>query len=160
MIRAKVAAGSVIVAGGFCLLQQRSATEHEPLTWCIYGGMLEQGETAEEGCVREVHEESGIMLRPEELRHLHTIDYPENDFCYVTFITERREPCPVVHSHETRDAGWFEIGQTLDTVFDFLPGPLHSGMQRLVDSGTFGPALLRHALEHVEGERSQGSAVA
>ncbi|HVJ09873.1 MAG TPA: NUDIX hydrolase [Acidisarcina sp.] len=56
-----VGVGAVIIDGGRVLLVQRG---HEPLKgeWSLPGGALELGETLKQGVVREVLEETGLVV--------------------------------------------------------------------------------------------------
>src|ERR1700704_2419540 len=64
--RPLVGVGGVIVDQGRALLIRRGS---EPLLgeWSIPGGMLELGETLEEGVARELREETGLAVRVIEL---------------------------------------------------------------------------------------------
>ncbi|MGC8549767.1 MAG: NUDIX hydrolase [Acidobacteriaceae bacterium] len=58
-----VGVGAVVVHEGRVLLIERA---NEPLKgeWSLPGGVLELGETLEEGVVREVEEETGLRVKP------------------------------------------------------------------------------------------------
>ena len=45
---------------------KRKSWPHEGM-WAIPGGFVEQGETLQEGASRELHEEAGVIIPPEEL---------------------------------------------------------------------------------------------
>ncbi|HKN23195.1 MAG TPA: NUDIX hydrolase [Terracidiphilus sp.] len=64
-----VGVGAVVVHEGRVLLVRRGS---EPLKghWTLPGGVLEVGETLVEGVVREVHEETGLVVEPLELVEL------------------------------------------------------------------------------------------
>src|SRR5258708_12234493 len=64
--RPMVGVGGVIIVQGRALLIRRGS---EPLLgeWSIPGGMLELGETLEEGVARELLEETGLSARVVEL---------------------------------------------------------------------------------------------
>jgi 8-oxo-dGTP diphosphatase len=64
-----VGVGAVVVEGGRVLLVQRG---REPLKgkWSLPGGMLELGESLHEGVIREVREETGLLVEPVELIEL------------------------------------------------------------------------------------------
>lgn len=150
----KLGAGAILVARGFILLQQRSITEHEPLTWCIYGGMIERGESLLQGCIREVQEEAGLDVEEIRLSPVHTNDYPEQNFRYVSFFGELAEALPVVNSHETNDAGWFQLGTTEETLFARCPAPMHSGMAALLADRGVRARLLHHAQTHAASKEN------
>ena len=64
-----VGVGAVVVHEGRVLLVRRG---HEPLKgqWSLPGGLLELGESITDGVVREVKEETGLMVEPVELVEL------------------------------------------------------------------------------------------
>jgi 8-oxo-dGTP diphosphatase len=64
-----VGVGAVVVDEGRVLLVRRGS---EPLKghWTLPGGVLEVGETLVEGVVREVREETGLLVEPIELVEL------------------------------------------------------------------------------------------
>ena len=77
-----VGVGAVLVHEGRILLIRRGK---EPLRgrWVVPGGTVELGETLEEALVREVQEETGLVVRPREVvavfdrihRDGHRVDY-------------------------------------------------------------------------------------
>jgi 8-oxo-dGTP diphosphatase len=61
-----VGVGAVVIDGTKVLLVRRG---HEPLKgqWSLPGGALELGETLQQGIVREVLEETGLIVVPERI---------------------------------------------------------------------------------------------
>jgi 8-oxo-dGTP diphosphatase len=59
-----IGVGAVVIDGGRVLLVRRG---HEPLKgeWSLPGGALELGETLQQGVVREVLEETGLIVAPD-----------------------------------------------------------------------------------------------
>lgn len=64
-----IGVGAVVVHEGRVLLARRG---HAPLKghWTLPGGVLELGETLLEGVIREVREETGLLVEPVELIEL------------------------------------------------------------------------------------------
>ena len=60
--RTRVACRGVILSEGKLLLVHEEAVDQ----WLIPGGGLEEGETLEECCIREMAEETGSLVQPEQ----------------------------------------------------------------------------------------------
>jgi 8-oxo-dGTP diphosphatase len=76
--RPLVGVGGVVIDNGRALLIRRAS---EPLRgeWSIPGGMLELGETLEQGVARELHEETGLQVQVLELIEVfERIVYPQD----------------------------------------------------------------------------------
>jgi 8-oxo-dGTP pyrophosphatase MutT (NUDIX family) len=120
----------------YTLLQRRSELEHEPLSWSVYGGEAEPGESPAECMIREVEEEAGIDLSRHNRVPVYTHTEACNEFAFHTFavpVGKRFEP---KHSRETLEAKWVLLGKTPETLWDNLPRPLHSGMEPLIRNQT------------------------
>ena len=59
---------TTFVALGKSLLWAQRGLEPQRGKWGIPGGFLELGETLAEGAARELHEETGIVVPPEQLQ--------------------------------------------------------------------------------------------
>ncbi len=65
-------AKAVLFNGDNVLIVRRSKTDpRRPLEWDLPGGMVEDGEAFNGACAREVEEEAGIKIMPEELHLAH-----------------------------------------------------------------------------------------
>jgi 8-oxo-dGTP diphosphatase len=76
-------AGIVLDGHGRVLLQRRSDSGE----WGLPGGMVDPGESPARTVVREVHEETGLLVRPERLAGVvgpHHVVYPNSDVVEVT----------------------------------------------------------------------------
>jgi len=51
--------------------------KNPPFGWALPGGFIEYNESAEDAALREVHEETGLVL--ENLRQFHTYSAPDRD---------------------------------------------------------------------------------
>ncbi len=91
----------VETAGVYCLLHNRilflKRSAHKPLAglWGIPGGKLEKGETPLAAALREVQEETSLVLEPSKLSYINKvyIRIPEWDFIFHLFrYTVEGEP--------------------------------------------------------------------
>lgn len=111
-----VGVGGVIIDQGRALLIRRGS---EPLLgeWSIPGGMLELGETLEEGVARELREETGLTVRVIELIEVFDRIYlestagakegkrgPRFHYVIVDYLCERVAGQPVAGSDVTEVA--------------------------------------------------------
>src|ERR1700688_1110584 len=125
--RPLVGVGGVVIDNGRALLIRRAS---EPLRgeWSIPGGMLELGETLEQGVAREVLEETGLQVRvfegifyaPNgERAGGDSLERPRFHYVIVDYLCERisGEPAAasdvtdVVFAHE-EDLGQFSLTET------------------------------------------------
>ena len=82
--------------------------------WNGVGGKIEEGETVEEAAVREAHEEIGVLIAPERLSHVATIDFafrdkPEFNQRVHVFFTDHWAGTPL-ESEEMRPK-WFAVSR-------------------------------------------------
>jgi len=102
--------------------------------WAIPGGYLESGETLAQGAARELHEEAGILLPPEQLQLYMTGSITFINQVYVAFrATVDTDFC--LPGPESLDCGFFsrqecpwemvaypEVNETIVQAYDDLDG--------------------------------------
>lgn len=69
---AHLGANAIITCGGRLLLERRRDSD----TWGLIGGGVKKSETAVQGMVREIYEELGIRVQPDQLQKLQTYGDP------------------------------------------------------------------------------------
>lgn len=116
------------------LLMLRSADVEQPLTWGTLGGAIDRGESAKEGAIRELREESGYRGKITGLTQLYV--FRKDTFKYTNFlILVPKEFKPKVDWENIRGQ-WFDLNA--------FPKPLHFGVTALLRD----PASVR-ILQHV-----------
>lgn len=122
----RVGVGVIILKDGKVLLGQRK-NAHGAGTWAFPGGRLEFGESLEMCAMREVLEETGLVLRGVRKYDFADDIFPENNTHYVTLFMiadtfsgklENREP------DKCEGWDWFEVNA--------LPEPLFRPIQTLI----------------------------
>ena len=84
--------------------------------WCLPSGAMDPGESAEETCVREVMEETGLEVRVTRLVGIYTspdliIEYADGDRCQAVAMTFGAKVIgsELRLSDETTDYGYFPV---------------------------------------------------
>jgi 8-oxo-dGTP diphosphatase len=113
---------TVEVAGCFCmykekfLLVKRRPGKPQPNTWGLPAGKLEKGENPRSAAVREVYEEVGIRIAPEDLQEVgeHYIRLEGIDYVFHTYY-KRFEKSPRVRleTEAHLEARWVTVDEAL-----------------------------------------------
>jgi 8-oxo-dGTP diphosphatase len=108
-----LAAGALLVAkdSGKCLVGLRSKICDSPHTWGPFGGSIEEGETIEEGLLRELKEEIGFTDKVE----LHeSWLFERSNFQYHTFIGLVETEFEPKINEETDEYKWLTLEELND----------------------------------------------
>ncbi len=121
--------GGIVVHAGHLLLVQRGQQPSLGL-WSIPGGRLEDGETPEQGCAREVREETGLAVTVGAFVGTVERDAP-NGGVYVIddYLCSPLPPyADLVAGDDAADARWFTADEVeaLDAAGRMAPGVLHA----------------------------------
>ncbi len=113
----KVGVGVMIERAGKILLGRRR-NSHGDGSWSWCGGHLEYGESFEQCAIREVAEESGLIVRRLRFLCLHNILAYDKHYVDIQFIAEEVAPGEpqLLEPHKIAEWGWFAL--------DALPQPL------------------------------------
>lgn len=90
------------------LLVQRAKGKLEELTWSVPGGKLDPGEPPLDAAVREILEETQIVLEKNDLTYVGKlyIQKPYSKFIYHMFSQSFSEKPPVILNEEHIDFTW------------------------------------------------------
>lgn len=120
---------SMSVAGCFCVYQgkilflHRNPGKPQGETWCVPGGKLEEGETAEQAVIREVMEEVGIDLNGKPLTYCRKVfvRFPDREFILHLFRVQlEEEPQLNVAEQEHQSYRWVTMEEALK--LPLIPG--------------------------------------
>lgn len=116
----KVIVGSIIEKENKILMIQEAKKEFYG-KWNFPAGHLEEGETIEEGAIRETIEETGCMVR---LKSLLPIEYDvKNEIMVIYFISEMLEENAIVKKDEILEKKWMTIKEIKNIEKDKLRYP-------------------------------------
>lgn len=112
-----------LIKDGKILLQRRFQTGFEDGNYGVPAGHLDGGETVREGGVRELHEEIGIVVRPEDAEVVHVMHRKAaHDERFDFFFTisnyegeiENKEP------EKCDDLRWFPLDALPENMVDYV----------------------------------------
>lgn len=113
-----VVAKAAVVHDGKILLIKRSETdERRPLEWDIPGGWVDAGEDVSTAVIREIAEETGLIL-PQSAANIvytHTAIVKDINVNWVFFVV-KSESESVVLSSEHVEFGWFTMQEALQAI--------------------------------------------
>lgn len=109
----RLGANAVILDGNRILLLQREDFH----IWCLPGGLLELGESAADGVIREVHEETGIHIELVRLVGVYSRPYWIAGAGHVLTFLARPVGGALQHQpDEALDARYFDVGALPDVL--------------------------------------------
>lgn len=106
------AVGCVLRYGNHVLLLQRAVAKSYPERWGLPGGKVEEGETQLQAGIRELFEETKILLSGDHLAIFKTYDIANEDmrFSYTVLIHQCPEKPQVAIDNSTHISyGWFTV---------------------------------------------------
>lgn len=119
--RPQLAVGAIVVHDGALLLVRR---RRPPAAgkWSVPGGRVERGEQLRDAVAREVHEETGLVVKVGELAgRVERID-DEHHFVILDFFASVKGATAVAAGDDAADARWVPLADVAS--FDLVDGLL------------------------------------
>ncbi len=112
-----------LIKDGKILLQRRFQTGFQDGNYGVPAGHLDGNETAREGCAREIKEEIGIEISPEDLEVVHVMQRKAtNDERIDFFMTTESFSGEIIkcEPHKCDDLSWFDLDNLPENVVDYV----------------------------------------
>jgi 8-oxo-dGTP pyrophosphatase MutT (NUDIX family) len=113
----KSATVAVISNNKLLLLKRGESAPWNPNRYCLPGGKLEHDETLVDCAVRELIEETNIVLKSNELTPIN-ISYP--NYSKIVFVCNNDSNYTVILNWEHSDARWVSYQES--SLVDLVPG--------------------------------------
>ena len=124
----KSGAGALFVSAktGQALLCLRAPNKTHKLTWALWGGMIEEGETPKDALLRECEEEMGFVPEITKIYPFDIYESRDKSFRYYTFICIVDDEFTPTLNRESAGYAWVKLG--------VWPKPMHEGARRTLCS--------------------------
>lgn len=102
-------AGTFVRCAGKILMLKRHPSRPQGLSWGIPAGKMDGNETSKEVAIRELYEETGLLVSADELSEVvrFYVKHPEYDFIFDAFAIESDKlPELVLGEEEHLEARW------------------------------------------------------
>ncbi len=113
----KLAVDAIILIEGKVVLIER---KNPPQGWAFPGGFVDYGETVEAAVIREIEEETSLLVVPTSLKQIHTYSSPKRDprghVVSIVFSCEV-EGVPKAQD-DAKNIGLFSLNQLPELAFD------------------------------------------
>lgn len=117
----KIACGAIFLSSdtGRVLLNLRAPYKSHALTWCLWGGMVESGESTYECLLREISEEVGYVPEIHKVNPFDVFESDDGHFRYYSYICVVGEEFIPNINKEAVGYCWTKLGT--------WPTPMHQG---------------------------------
>lgn len=124
----KIACGAIFVCAKTerVLLNLRAPYKSHALTWCLWGGMVEDGESPYDCLCREISEEVGYIPNIEKTNPFDVFESNDKHFRYYSYICVVEDEFIPDINKEAVGYCWSKLG--------IWPTPLHQGANHTLNN--------------------------
>jgi mutator protein MutT len=110
----------IINESGKVLILKRANTAEGDGKWCLPGGNIEYGETADEAMVREIKQETSLNCTDTKfLFFLESLPSRESELHYINFVYKCSADGKVKLNYESSDHAWINLADLPDYIIAF-----------------------------------------
>lgn len=111
-----------LIDGNKILLQRRYQTGFEDGNYGVPSGHLDGGETARQGCAREIREEIGININVNDLKVVHVMHRKKEDERIDFFMITKKFEGEIsnLEPHKCDDLRWFDLDKLPENIIDYV----------------------------------------
>jgi 8-oxo-dGTP diphosphatase len=88
-------------------------TSNHPNSWAFFGGSGEPGETDVDCCLRELREEIGLILQPDDLVRLREYPAADSSGHHIAFYVEKAVPLEEMVLGEGAGFAWVPLSEVM-----------------------------------------------
>ena len=127
----------ILMRNNKILLSRRYNTGYFDNNYSFPAGHLDGGETLKQAMIRETSEEIGILLDPDDLELVHTMNrkIPDNERVDFFFTARRWQGQPrIMESDKCDDLTWFELNNLPENIIPYIKQAIDSFLNNIVYS--------------------------
>ncbi len=118
----RIAICLVLLKENQVLMGRRHNTSYHNGDYAFPSGHLEADETIVEAIIREAHEETGIILQPEDVDLVHVVHRMEPDSTYIDFyfVAKKWQNDPTIQEPDKCDSmEWFAVADLPQNILPY-----------------------------------------
>lgn len=117
-----IVAGAFLIKEGNVLLALRKNTFSDNSYYGLIGGKIDHGEAIHAGLLREIKEETGIIVQSEDMTLIHVMSFKKNDgteiISFDFIITQWRGDPVNLEPHKHTTLEWFPLNNLPTNIID------------------------------------------
>lgn len=136
-----VVAAALIDGEGRTLVQQRPAGKAMAGLWEFPGGKVEPGESPEAALIRELEEELGLSVEPQDISPAGFASEPLGDRHLLLMLYECRRWKGAPVALEASGLKWASVSELRDLPMPAADAPLVDQLERLIEAPVSSPSV-------------------